>query len=253
MGPHEGVGRNGHDRRPWCNLSSVNGDAVRALVPESSRRLIKRNRAKLLEAFGSERYSWPALNRLDRKLVQVLNGHVGTFLEIGANDGYSQSNTWYLERRLGWRGILIEPLPRLYRACLRARPRATVYNYACVPPDGPTTVTMVDRNLMSVTLGAQSAAEERARIDGHEKKLVRVPTATLSGLIDQSGFRSVDLISIDVEGAELGVLAGLDLRRHRPRWLLVETAHPDQVSEAVGAELKLVESLSHHDYLFEAR
>ena len=41
----------------------------------------------------------PALNGLDNKLEGYLNYKNGFFIEAGANDGYSQSNTNYLEKK----------------------------------------------------------------------------------------------------------------------------------------------------------
>ena len=38
-----------------------------------------------------------------------------TFLEIGAFDGVTESNTIIMERCLGWRGVLVEPNPRAFR------------------------------------------------------------------------------------------------------------------------------------------
>ena len=37
------------------------------------------------------------------------------YIEIGANDGVSQSNTKYLELFYDWRGILIEPIPSVFK------------------------------------------------------------------------------------------------------------------------------------------
>ena len=48
----------------------------------------------------------------------------GTFLEIGALDGRDTSNTWALERCLGWRGVLIEALPHNFDRLIRNRPRS---------------------------------------------------------------------------------------------------------------------------------
>lgn len=80
-----------------------------------------------------------------------------------------------------------------------------------------------------------------------------VATTTISTVIDQvSNGQPPDLLSIDVEGHEMEVIAGLDLDRHCPQWILVETDRQDLVSEALRG-YELVAQLSYHDYLFELR
>jgi hypothetical protein len=78
-----------------------------------------------------------------------------------------------------------------------------------------------------------------------------VATTTISTVIDHvmSG-DAPDLLSVDVEGHELEVIAGLDLDRHRPNWILVETDSPEFVSSALAC-YTCVAQLSHHDYLYE--
>lgn len=216
-------------------------------IPTGVRSRLKIARARAFERVGSTRYSYPALNRLDRLMLERLPDE-GTFLEVGANDGYSQSNTYYLERRRGWRGVLIEPLPSLFRVCASHR-EADCYNFACVGPDGATNLTLVDRGLMTVSLGLLPAEEEKRRVASHDK-LVEVPTAKLSSLIDRSSIDSVTFMSVDVEGAELDVLAGLDLDRHSPEFLLVETGKLDQVKALLSGRMRHERQLSHHDHLF---
>lgn len=223
---------------------------LKAAVPQVARRWIKINRARLFETIGSARYSTPALSRLDRVMLQYLPDEPGVFLEIGANDGYAQSNTYYLEKFKSWRGILIEPLPSLYRTCQRVRPNSTCVNVACVGPEGPASVDMVDLGLMSVALGLQERGEEASRLSGRPKGQVNILTRTLSSIIEEVGEPTIDFMSIDVEGAELEVLSGLDLDRHAPNYLLVETAHPEKITLLVSPHLRLERKLTHHDYLF---
>ena len=65
--------------------------------------------SRLLSSVKRRLYkSRPALNDLDRKLEKYLNYRDGYFIECGANDGYSQSNTYFLEKKLNWRGLLVE-------------------------------------------------------------------------------------------------------------------------------------------------
>ena len=63
----------------------------------------------------------------------------GTFVEIGGNDGLSTTNTYHLERCLGWQGLLIEGRPENFNKMVRARPGALSaprcdrgYYYFCV-------------------------------------------------------------------------------------------------------------------------
>ena len=224
---------------------------IKGLVPRPIARDVKIRRSHLFESFGSARYAFPALNDIDRKMIEVLGPQPGVFLEIGANDGYSQSNTYYLERFLGWRGILIEPLPKLYRVCKRIRPQSKCFNLACVGVSGPQTLELEDRNLTTVVLGLQDPGEESLRLSGGRR--VTVPAAPMSKVIDLAGEPMIDFMSIDVEGAEFAVLDGLDLSRHVPRFLLVETRHPDRLTKLVGSVMEPVDQLSYHDYLFHSK
>ena len=78
------------------------------------RTLLSKIRRTICEYFGIARYSRPALNDIDRKLEKYLDFEEGFFVEAGANDGFNQSNTYYLEKIKKWSGILIEPIPDLY-------------------------------------------------------------------------------------------------------------------------------------------
>lgn len=50
----------------------------------------------------------------DEEVIQYFKGkQLGTYLDIGANDGVTNSNTYALERYFGWSGLMIEPLPNL--------------------------------------------------------------------------------------------------------------------------------------------
>jgi hypothetical protein len=55
-----------------------------------------------------------------------------TFLEIGAFDGVTESNTSIMERCLGWRGVLVEPNPRAFDALKAAGRTHSTLVHACV-------------------------------------------------------------------------------------------------------------------------
>jgi hypothetical protein len=86
------------------------------------------------EFAGNARYSKPALNDLDRKLGRYLMRRRGIFVEAGANHAFTQSNPYYLQRFLGWSGLLglmVEAIPALYQRATTQTPR--VFNCALVP------------------------------------------------------------------------------------------------------------------------
>ena len=64
---------------------------------------VLRARRNLFERLGSARYSRPALHEMDRKLDEIIDRDGGFFVEAGGADGFTQSNTYYLERFRGWR------------------------------------------------------------------------------------------------------------------------------------------------------
>lgn len=215
------------------------------------------------ERMGSAARSRPALHGMDVALERHLPGYGGFFVEAGANNGYLQSNTYYFERFKGWRGVLVEPIPELYSACVRERPASRVFNCALVPAGGEGPVTMHYGGLMSVVAGAQGSEEaDRAHADagsqlgwdaGYE---ITVPGRTLSSLLDEVRAPEVDLLSLDVEGFEAPALRGLDLDRHAPRFVLVEIRSPEArppVDAVLADRYEAIEDLSPWDVLFRRR
>jgi FkbM family methyltransferase len=226
---------------------------------------VKRARRRAFEALGSDRYSHPALDGLDRKLSAYLPERDGVFVEAGAFDGYWQSNTYWFERFREWSGVLVEPIPQLAARARCERPRARVFEFALVAPDFPeTTVRMRFGGTMSILLAdpecvgrALAHAEQGAAIAEVKSYELDVPTSTLSAVLDQARVGKVDLLSLDVEGHELEVLEGLDLERHTPRYILVEIL--DQrtakapIYELLEPRYEFVEQLSGRDHLFRLR
>jgi FkbM family methyltransferase len=226
---------------------------------------VSRARRRFFERLGSARYSRPALFELDRKLEAYLPERDGVFVEAGAYDGYLQSNTYYLERIKGWTGVLIEPVPAFYEACRRERPNSKVFKSALVPPkhDGQA-ISITVGGLMSVVDGAQDSPEaERAHAQAGTRG-GRDPTyasevrgRTLSSILDEAGTGEIDLLVLDVEGYEPDALAGLDLERHVPRFLLVEMLEPQRTRTGIEALIEdrydFVEQLSPFDYLYRCR
>jgi FkbM family methyltransferase len=140
----------------------------------------------------------------------------GYFVEVGANHPRHLSQTWHLEQR-GWDGVLIEPQPEL-AAALRRQRLAKVYAVACASPRQA-------GRLMSLHLaGIHSSLDPYLNISTiRPQGTIEVAVTTLHAiLLDAGAPRPIDLLSVDVEGLEIDVLKGFDLKRWRPRLILIE-------------------------------
>jgi FkbM family methyltransferase len=198
------------------------------------------------------------LNDIDRKLEPYLSFDGGYFVEAGANDGYTQSNTYFLERFRRWYGVLVEPLPALYERCCRERPRSKVFRCALVEDayDGASAPMLVS-NLTSLVRGAQKSAEADAAhcragalIQQTVVTELEVPARTLTSILDEAGAGRVDFLSLDVEGYELQALNGLDIERFRPRYVLVEARFREEIDRTLIPYYEPVDELSRHDVLY---
>ena len=206
---------------------------------------------------------------LDEKLRSVIGRPGGYYIELGANNGYLQSNTLALELFFGWKGVLIEPIPEIYRELsrMRSRRRNSIFQAACVGFDfkGESLDMAVSlhtpfSSLLASTLGMDSTISDPrghawSKSTEDSRKIVTVPATTLNDLLIEAKSPSrIDLLSLDVEGGELEVLRGLDFSAFLVQWMLIETREFGRVAGFLeGKGYALHSSLSHHDYLFELK
>lgn len=140
----------------------------------------------------------------------------GFFVEVGANEPQTGSQTWFLER--GWHGILVEPQSRFYERLCQGRPQSRVFQVACGGPGHPKVMTLYVAEAPSKTSLVKNLVE--ANIKYLETETVKI--MTLDAVLEAAGNPAVDFVSIDVEGTQLDVLRGFTLSRHQPALLLVE-------------------------------
>jgi FkbM family methyltransferase len=214
-------------------------------------------RRGLFETVGSRRYSRPALHGMDRRLEQLVGERPGVFVEAGAHDGYTQSNTYYLERYLGWRGLLVEAVPELWAKARKRRPRSTVVQAALVAPEQEAAEVVIHFGDLASTIGDPEHARGGLDNAGRTGYEVRVPGRTLSALLDETGLGAPDLLVLDVEGHELDALRGLEMDRHAPALLLVEMLdmrrQRPQFDAFLASRYDFAEALSDWDALYRRR
>jgi len=145
----------------------------------------------------------------------------GFFIEIGALDGVLFSNTLVLEK-IGWDGICIEPHPNYFGMLKINRPKSTCIKTAASDIEGTSEFFAEPSGLFSSLI--KSNTEDpflKVKMEGFRK--INVQTRSMNNIIKNYGQkRKIDFLSVDVEGAELKVLKGLNLSKNRPRIMIVE-------------------------------
>lgn len=224
----------------------------------------RRARRALFELAGSDRYSRTGQYNIEEKLMPYLGERRGIFIEAGANDGFSQSNTYWLERMRGWKGLLVEPVPAMAAQCRENRPRAIVVNAALVATPEVKSLKVAAVGLYGYVTGSLSSAEHEAEHRRRGAQTVglpsveaiediEVPARTLESVLDEVKLGPIDLFSLDVEGYEINVLRGMNMARYKPRYLLVEALGPEKLLEAFGEHYEFVEKITPQDVLLRAK
>ena len=153
------------------------------------------------------------------EILKVVDFDNGVFVECGANDGLFMNNTSTLEFKRGWTGLLVEPSPSAFAACIKNRPNSIVLNYALVSKDYPFPSITGDFD------GHPMSSVNGKRRFNSSPSDVTVMATTLSKLLEICNITKIDLFSLDVEGYELEVLRGLDFNIWHPTYILLEVNH----------------------------
>ena len=207
-----------------------------------------------------------SLNGIDRKVEKYLRHRNGFYVELGANDGTTYSNTLYFEKNKDWRGVLIEPIPHNYLNCLDNRSENNlIFCGACVSFEYKERfVEIAYSNMMSSAIGLESdvvAPKAHAElgqqfISGSNKVFTFGAIAiTLTELLLRSRApKYIDFLSLDVEGAEIEVLKGVDHSEFRFKYMCIECRDITKLINYLNPlGYDLIEKLSGSDYLFKAQ
>jgi FkbM family methyltransferase len=199
------------------------------------------------------------------KVFEYFDYDNGFYIECGANDGITQSNTHRLQIEKNWKGILIEPSEIKLNQCKNNRGSQNLYaNVALVSNDYKDDFVEGDFNSNGYSESLMASIGGKRR--NQSKDLVKVQAKTLSSLLDELNVQNIDFFSLDVEGYEFNVLKGLDFNRFNIKNILIEIYVNDFyniVNLMLSNNYKLISNVSnftlqnnpawdgtHNDYLF---
>lgn len=137
----------------------------------------------------------------------------GYFVEFGATNGYELSNTFLLEKELGWNGILAEPA-RVWQNALKKNRNCNIET-DCVWKDTGSKINFketVDAKLSSINSFIDADSHKKARKKG---KVYQVKTISLNDLLlKYNAPKHIEYLSIDTEGSEYEILSHFDFYKY---------------------------------------
>jgi FkbM family methyltransferase len=147
----------------------------------------------------------------------------GFFIEVGCIDGRRFSNTLTFEER-GWKGICVEAHAGYIESLKTNRPNSIICQCAAGEADEDAIFYANARGSLSTLDKSKEAQFQHnygAYFSGFEEQHVK--KVRLSTLLDAYQVGEIDILSLDIEGYEVEALKGLDLSRHRPKVLVIES------------------------------
>lgn len=159
-------------------------------------------------------------------ILDFFRGKVGTFLDAGANDGVTLSNSRALAL-IGWSGVCVEPAPEPFaklQALYNEAPGIHCVNAAITEKDGPVDFYDMGTHLNKgdTSLLATTRPQEMERWRGQSFDKTTVQGITVATLLARSPHKKFDFISIDCEGVDYMIMSQLPLAQLGCRMVCVE-------------------------------
>lgn len=167
---------------------------------------------------ASQTIEFYSQHQQDRYLYETLfQGKAnGIFVDIGAHDGVAFSNTYFFEKFLGWDGICVEPIPEVFESLKKNRSVKCIQG--CISNREGSASFLRIKGYSEMLSGILDKYEpdhlRRAKTEidtfNQYSEIITVECYDLTKVLVQNNMRHVDLLSLDTEGGELGILQSID-------------------------------------------
>lgn len=142
----------------------------------------------------------------------------GFFLDVGAYHYKNASNTYYLEKNLGWSGIAVDANGEFALGYKRNRPKTLFFSFFISDKSDEKADFLIVREPGHLT----KSTAVRDFVPEREVEEVKVPTITLNDLLAGLHVKKIDFLNMDIELWEPRALAGFDIERYKPDLVCIE-------------------------------
>lgn len=153
----------------------------------------------------------------------------GFFVEAGAFDGFSDSNTFVLEKKYGWTGLCVEPNPENFRLLTQVFKREATCVPLAVDAEAGKLEFVMDGQRSGV-VGEEGDHSDAREVGGARARgrVTIVEVAPLAEILDRYGApRVIDYLSLDVEGLETRIMRNFPFDRYIFLSMTIERPSPE--------------------------
>lgn len=147
----------------------------------------------------------------------INNKKNGFFVDIGAHDGQTYSNTYFFEKKLDWHGICFEPLPKPFQELSKCRSNSICLNACVSSTEGNIEFIEVEgySEMLSGIVGTYHPlhlARLKREITqyGGNYRIIKIPSIRFNDTMTAYNISKIDFLSIDTEGSELEILKSIN-------------------------------------------
>lgn len=168
---------------------------------------------------------------LEQKIHELFNFKTeGFFVDIGAHNGVSLSNTKFLED-LGWDGICIEPHPNVFKQLVDNRKCKKVN---CALWNEDTKVNFLSLSGYTEMLSGIYESYDTRHYNrilnelntyGGNSEMIEIDAMKFESVVDK---KNIDFLSIDTEGSELQILERINFNEYDIKVICIENNFFDE-------------------------
>jgi FkbM family methyltransferase len=178
----------------------------------------------------------------------------GIYIELGALDGVLYSNTKYFEENHGWSGILIEPHPTKFNSLKANRPNNHCFNNLISNSKTGVEFLYFEDALAQVSGCTQTLSKHHfdgyfnnSKFENLKQNIITIVPKSLTEIVNSTGIKHIDLLSLDVEGHEYEVLLSYNFKIPIDV-ILIETLGVQQERDQLCRDL-----LIKNNYIFSSK
>ena len=163
-------------------------------------------------------------SQLGQDFLALLSGGVskpGFFVEFGAADGVSLSNSYLLEKEFGWKGILCEP-SRSWHDELKKN-RSCAVDTRCVYSRTGEKINFSENYIGELSGITEFTGDDHRGLIDRTTSSYQVETISLIDLLKHyNAPQHIDFMSVDTEGSEFEILNAFDFSQYSIGAIAVE-------------------------------